>query len=123
MLGLFIAASAVTAGREAQHATRDASRASNRASQAHDEVTLLRSDVEKLLMISEALWTMLKEQHGYTDEQLSKRVEEIDMRDGKLDGKVARNSPRACPACGKTLLRNRPVCMYCGQQVARLPFD
>jgi len=37
---------------------------------ARTEVELLRMDVERLLIICETLWTILKEQHGGTDEDL-----------------------------------------------------
>ncbi len=60
-------------------------------------------DVEKLLMITEALWTIIKEQLGYEDEELIRRIEEIDMRDGKLDGKVKGSVNPLCPECQRVL--------------------
>ena len=80
-------------------------------------------DVEKLLMITEALWTILKEQHGYTDEDLVKRIRDIDLRDGKLDGKRGKETPQACPSCKRTLIGRHPLCLYCGTKVARDPFQ
>jgi uncharacterized OB-fold protein len=45
------------------------------------------------------------------------------MQDGKLDGKVAKEKIRpGCPQCGRTLIGRRPVCLYCGAQVALDPF-
>ena len=73
-------------------------------------------------MISEALWTLVKEQHGYDDEALAGRIREIDMKDGKLDGRVAPSAPSVCPNCGRTLSRQRPVCMYCGASGGQDPF-
>ncbi len=74
-----------------------------------------RMEVERLLMICEALWTFLKEQHGYTDEDLFRRVMEIDLRDGRADGRVAATPARRCPHCGRTMTRGRPICIYCGR--------
>ena len=71
-----------------QKARADARRADRKAD-------ALEFDVERLLMISEALWSILKEQHGYTDEELQSRILQIDMRDGKLDGRVADSPPGA----------------------------
>jgi uncharacterized OB-fold protein len=37
------------------------------------------------------------------------------MRDGKLDGKVAKVTPD-CHQCGRKLMGKRPVCLYCGAE-------
>ena len=92
------------------------------ANAARTEVDVMRMDVERLLMITEALWSILKEQHCYDDNELIKRIVTIDMRDGKLDGRVAPEPPPMCPACHRTLYKNRPRCMYCGEPVALDPF-
>lgn len=80
---------------------------------------IIQCDVEKLFMLTEALWTILKEKHGCTDAELVQRVQEIDLRDGKLDGKVTKVIPD-CPKCGRKLMGKRPVCLYCGAEVARV---
>ena len=79
---------------------------------------IIQCDVEKLFMLTEALWTILKEKHGCTDAELVQRVQEIDLRDGKLDGKVAKVNPD-CPKCSRKLMGKRPVCLYCGAEVTR----
>ena len=74
-------------------------------------------------MITEALWTILKEQHGFDDADLIDRINEIDLRDGKLDGRVKeKEGPLSCPKCNRTLSRQRPTCLYCGTAIARDPF-
>ena len=80
---------------------------------------IIQCDVEKLFMLTEALWTILKEKHGCTDAELVQRVQEIDLRDGKLDGKVAKVNPD-CPKCSRKLMGKRPVCLYCGAEVTRV---
>ena len=82
----------------------------------------LKADVERLFMITQALWELLKAEHGYTDETLAKKVLEIDLSDGRLDGKVAKKERPDCPSCGKKMGRH-PVCMYCGAQIDCGPFD
>ena len=91
----------------AQEAASEARRAATKADQVH-------FDIERLLMITEALWTILKEKYGLDDTELQRRVAEIDMRDGKLDGKLARSAPVKCTHCGKSLMKRRPRCIYCG---------
>lgn len=93
------------------------------ARRAESKIDLQEMDIERLLLITQALWEILKEKHGYSDVDLIKRVAEIDMRDGALDGAVKTGSgPQACPHCGRTLLGKRPICLYCGKPVARDPF-
>ncbi len=87
------------------------------------EIHLLESEVERLLMITEALWSILQEKFEYDDQELIKRIVMIDMRDGKLDGKVAAVAPKTCPKCNRTLFKHRPRCLYCGEPVATNPFD
>ena len=84
---------------------------------------ILSRDVERLLMITEALWIFLKEEHGYTDEQLKDRITEIDLRDGKLDGNVSAEAAKNCPRCWRALNKRHFKCIYCGTEVAPDPFQ
>src|SRR5260221_8095566 len=100
--------------------TANAARAEAR--EAKTETELMRADIERLLMITEALWTFLKKEHGYSDEDLVEAITQIDMRDGVLDGKVAKTLPPPCPNCGRISGKGRPVCMYCGKPIPISPF-
>ena len=100
-----------TASAQAQ---ADANSAKAKAAENQAEVEVLRQDVDRLLMITEALWTFLKKEHGYTDEQLSEAVKEIDLRDGQLDGRTTQASAAPCPQCGRVNAARRPRCIYCG---------
>ena len=73
-------------------------------------------------MITEALWMLLKAEHGYTDKVLADLIKEIDLRDGNLDGRVAKSLARACPSCGKPISKKHPFCMHCGKAVQIEPF-
>ncbi|MFC1452383.1 hypothetical protein ACFLSJ_03455 [Verrucomicrobiota bacterium] len=88
-------------------------------SSAASKVAALEEDVNHLLMIVESLWEILKEQHGYDDVELFKRVTEIDMRDGKLDGRKKKTAVPDCPHCGRKMMGRRPVCLYCGKPSIR----
>src|SRR5471030_640556 len=84
------------------------------ASEAKSEADLLKNDIDRLLMLTEALWTFLKKEHGYSDEQLADAVKTIDLRDGRLDGKVAKIPPAPCPKCGRLNSSKQSLCIYCG---------
>jgi len=90
---------------------------------ARADVQHLEQQVERLLMISEALWSFIKEHHGYSDSDLFEKVLQIDASDGKIDGKVARTPPQQCPKCQRPLPRTKPFCMYCGTAVVRDCFE
>ena len=66
-------------------------------------------------MTTEALLTFIKQQHGYKDEDLAKAVIEIDLRDGKLDGRVAPSEPHNCSSCRHVLGKHRLNCLYFGK--------
>ena len=100
-----------------------AANAEHSARQAKDELQGLANQVERLMMIAEALWILLKQQHGHTDETLVALLEEIDLRDGKLDGRVSATPPRYCTQCGRVLPKTKPFCIYCGARAESPLFD
>lgn len=104
-------------------AAKAAAEAGGAAARAGTEVTHLRREVNRLLMITEALWEYIREREGLTDEHLVAKIDEIDLRDGALDGRVEKVPPVDCTACGRTLAKRQPVCIYCGTDAeSRDPF-
>ena len=87
------------------------------------EIGQLRADVERLYFITEALWRILREKQGLGDQEIIRQIAAIDMEDGKLDGRKAATPPQPCPKCGRTLVKQRVKCMYCGEFIAVNPFE
>lgn len=117
--GLFIAGIA----RESIAAAEVGHSAHRAADRAHSKASSVEFDVEKLFLVTHALWSILKEKHGYSDDDLIKRVTEIDLLDGKLDGKLSRTESRPnCAKCGRKIMGQRDCCMYCGQRTTTSPF-
>ena len=106
----------------AGQAQTDAVAAARDARDAQESVESLRQDVNRLLLITEALWTLLKKQHDFTDDDLTKVVNEIDLQDGVLDGKPPKAPPRPCPYCGKMVAAHHTLCIYCGRTVPEALF-
>ncbi len=105
----------------AGRAESSASRAADRTEALRTEVRHLQAQVDRLSMVTEALWTFLRDRAGVSEEMLLDRVREIDLSDGCLDGKV-RVPPQGCPGCGRTLHQRHDRCIYCGAEVERSPF-
>ena len=77
------ASTADLAALDAQDARRTAQEAQSRAMQ-------LEARCDRALLVCEALWTILRDKLGVTEEELVDRVNQVDLSDGKLDGKVRR---------------------------------
>ena len=89
------------------------------AENATTEVHSLRLEVRRLFLLTEALWQLLQEQHGFTEEVLLRKVAEIDFRDGRLDGRVARGQPMPCPKCHRPCGHEQTTCLFCGEELHR----
>lgn len=101
--------------------TMDAARAAGDARRARNDATSAADRVERALLACEAMWSLVREKLSLTDEDIVRRMNEIDLSDGRLDGKVQKNAV-ACPSCGRTISRRFPNCMYCGQAIVHDPF-
>ncbi|MBU1239194.1 hypothetical protein KKF84_07185 [Myxococcota bacterium] len=75
----------------------------------------LEQRVDKLVLTNLALWEILKGSMGITEELLLSKIREIDLRDGKLDGKISRELLH-CPMCGRVMSKKHAQCLYCGHE-------
>ena len=93
-----------------------------RADSAKRAAEAVDSRLERALLTMEAMWTLLRDKLGVTEQELADRIVEIDMTDGVLDGKV-RRPPLTCQACNRTIPRRLARCMYCTADVQHDPFS
>jgi len=74
----------------------------------------------RLSLICEAMWQLIKEQTELNEEDLRKRIVELDLQDGQLDGRLNRAAsqglPQICPECGARVSRKYNRCQFCGYQ-------
>ncbi|MFI4912526.1 MAG: hypothetical protein ACIAQZ_12745 [Sedimentisphaeraceae bacterium JB056] len=82
-----------------------------------ESIKRLAKKLDKVLLINEAMWEILRDEHGYTDEKLKKKIREVDLRDGVEDGKNQPREALTCPSCGRNSLRRNRNCMYCGTEI------
>ena len=121
--GLFLATAAVDAAAQAAKRIEGSVTSNTGAgSGVRTKLESLGNDVERLFMLTEALWTLVKECHGLTDADLENVMQEIDLRSGKLDGKRAKEERPICPSCSRRNSGRTPNCMYCGTPLPIKPF-
>lgn len=90
-----------------------AARAQSKADRYADDIQRIQRSCERLVIGCQAMWELLRERTDLTDADLEEKILEIDLRDGKADGKISRQVV-TCPACGRTSSSLRSQCMICG---------
>ena len=98
--------------------------ASRKATDFQERVRGLEDRIDRMLLTNMALWTLLRDTMGLTDQDLVARVQKLDLEDGVADGKVTRSAPTTCPRCQRTFSPRHRRCLYCGHETSSpKPFD
>ena len=84
-----------------------------RAERGFNEVRRLEDRLDRLVLVNMAMWSLLQEKTGLTEQDLMDRVQQVDLADGQLDGK-ARKPPARCPDCERMMSPRHKRCLYCG---------
>lgn len=74
----------------------------------------LTDQLDRLQLMNQALWELLRDRLGITEEELERKAEEVDLRDGKADGRMTSTAVR-CPTCKRVNNARHGKCLYCGQ--------
>lgn len=96
-------------------AQQSASRAELKAETSRQYFQLLEGKIGSLALACQSLWEILEENTDITRDQLLAKMEEVDLRDGRKDGKLTK-TVEACVSCGRKTSRRRPICLYCGEK-------
>ena len=75
-----------------------------------------QQELEQLTLACQAMWELLRDHIGVTDDQLKAKILEIDARDGMVDGKIT-GEVIDCPHCGQKASTTNPTCQYCGKRL------
>ena len=101
----------------------ESKRAARTASEVRAQNEALQFDIQKLFTITEVLWGILKEKHGYTDEDLAQMMKEASPQgDGPGEAADGTDENLKCTGCGRTLIRRQARCLYCGAEAPVKPF-
>ncbi len=94
--------------------TKDgAFRAMSRSAHNWTTVMKLNDRSDRLTIACMAIWSILKEKLQFSEEELFKRMQEIDLKDGKLDGRI-RSQVKECTSCKRVMSQSHQKCIWCG---------
>ena len=96
-------------------AQAQADTATNRAQEAMSKTYELSGRIDRLSLVCLSMWELLQQETGVSEEDLLSKVKEIDLRDGKLDGKLRKKAAQ-CSQCGRVMSRQHGRCLYCGSR-------
>ena len=83
----------------------------------------LEARVDKLELVCESLWEIIKEEKKFDETDLIERMTQIDLQDGTFDGQKKKTSSIECPKCGRMNSKRHNKCMYCGEIYLVGPFE
>ena len=93
------------------------------ARQTSTNSRFMADELARLELICEAMWGLMKEKTGLTDEDLLAEMARLDLMDGKADGKKEKSGPVVCGKCGRPNSRRHDFCIYCGNHIRVKPFQ
>ena len=91
-----------------------------RDSSSRSRTTPPAEDIERLRLACQAMWELLRDKHGLSDDDIEDKIQEIDLRDGVADNKMT-TTMVVCSSCGRKGKSYRSACLYCGVDLARRP--
>jgi hypothetical protein len=94
-------------------ARQTANAAMQAAASQKSETECLREQVERITLLNQALWEIVRDRLQLSDGDLEKVAQEVDLRDGKQDGRLSEH-PLQCPRCGRVSNSRHKKCLYCG---------
>ena len=101
-----------------QEAQSSADQASAKAEAVHERLSSQERRIERLALHCQAMWEMLRERAQFTDEEFVNKVLEVDLRDGRTDGRMGVQIAD-CPNCKQKTNSRRATCVICGVELPR----
>ena len=95
----------------------------NKAVNSSTSIDLLEDRIDRLTLVSMAMWSLLQDKTKLTEEDLLERVKTLDLMDGVADSKATRTMQR-CQKCNRPMSMRHQRCLYCGhEKLVQSAFD
>jgi len=78
----------------------------------------LEQRLNRMTLACQSMWELIRDHTDFTEEDLEKKILEVDLRDGKADGTMG-PEVLACPSCKRNTNSHRSNCLYCGTLVTK----
>jgi hypothetical protein len=81
------------------------------------DIMKLQDQVDHLSLVCQAMCELMEDM-GFNKKMLAAKIQEIDLRDGKIDGKQSKQ--HSCKGCNRPLADRHIKCLYCGVSVKNI---
>jgi hypothetical protein len=99
-------------------AQKGADQANRHSGHQAERIQELERAVQRLTLVSQALWEVLRGRLNIPEQELIAKIGEIDLRDGSKDGRIG-HQVLSCPKCSRNLNTKNTHCVYCGAPVQK----
>lgn len=86
---------------------RDKSTASSRIAEFEDRL-------DRLALVHTAMFELMCERLKITQDDIARKIQQVDLRDGVADGKLGTIPAAPCRSCQRPISRKHARCLYCG---------
>ncbi len=78
-------------------------------------VRAMEKKLDSLALICRAMFELLEEKTGVSEQELIRKITEVDLRDGAADGKMTAKA-KPCPSCDSMMSPKFNRCLFCGHR-------
>ena len=102
--------------RQISAARQTALRAKSKADQVSVYLDQMDDKIESLALVCQSMWELLSAEVPDAEQKLTAKIQEVDLRDGRQDGKLGRIETH-CNQCKRPLHKRHRRCLYCGESL------
>jgi ferredoxin len=78
--------------------------------------TALTSNIDRLTLVCQAIWSLVEESTDLTREDLESRIQELEAADEELLAQIE-DARQTCPRCKAAIPANMTKCQFCGTEL------
>lgn len=104
--------------RQIQNTQTDILNVKEKVIQNRDQTYDLKNQIDRLTLATQAMWELIRDKFGIEESELINKVVEIDLRDGRKDGKIT-SQARCCPSCKRPMSSKSNTCVFCNYTTSK----